>query len=99
MSKSRKMIELKEKNYSQVKKTNKNKVPQSIPYNRTLPNISKIVKRNWNILQIKTKLNGVFQATPMIAFTSSKNLQGIIGGHTVKQEKVFNPLSASVALI
>ena len=70
-------------------KHNKIRIPLSITYNRTLPNISKIVNRNWNILQINTEFHGVFQATPMIAFKRSKNLQDIIGGHTVKQRKVF----------
>ena len=70
-------------------KNNKNRIPLSITYNRTLPNISKIVNRNWNILQINTEFHGVFQATPMIAFKRSRNLQEIIGGHTVKQGKVF----------
>ena len=65
-------------------KKNKNRNPLSITYNRTLPNISKIVNRNWNILQINTEFHGVFQATTMIAFKRSKDLQEIIGGHTVK---------------
>ena len=38
------------------------------------PNIFKIVKENWNILQIKTEFQGVFKATLMIAFKRSKNL-------------------------
>ena len=91
MSKSRKLIELKEKNYSHItkKNNNKNSIPLSITYNRTLPNISKIGNRNWNILEINNKFHGLFQATPMIAFKLIKNLQEIIGGHTVKQAKVF----------
>ena len=36
------------------KNNGKNRIPQSITYNRTLPNISKMVNRNWNILQIYT---------------------------------------------
>ena len=47
------------------------------------------MNRNWNILQINIKFHGVFQSTPMTAFKRSKNLQEIIGGHTVKQRKVF----------
>ena len=47
------------------------------------------MNKNWNILQINTEFHGVFQATPMIAFKRSKNLQEIIGGHTVIQGKVF----------
>ena len=71
------------------KNNGKNRVPLSITYIRTLPNISKIVNRNWNILQINTGFQRVFKDTPMIAFKRSKNLQEIIGGHTVKQGKVF----------
>ena len=67
----------------------KNRIPQSITYNKTFPNISKIVNRNWNILQIYTTFPRVFKDTPMIAFKRSKNLQEIIGGHTVKQGRVF----------
>ena len=71
------------------KEKKKNRIPLSITYKRILPNISKIVNRNWNILQISNEFHGVFQATPMIAFKRSQNLQEIIGGHTVKQGKVF----------
>ena len=87
MSKSRKLIELKEKKLFASKE--KNRIPLSITYYRTLPNSSKIVNRNWNILQINTKIDRVFQATPMIVFKRSRNLQEIIGGHMVKQGKVF----------
>ena len=63
MSTSRKLVELKEKKHSQVtKKKSKNRIPLSISYNRTLPNISKIVNRNWQILQINTKFHRVFQS-------------------------------------
>ena len=57
MSQSRNLRELKEKNYSYVKKKNnsKNITSLSIAYNTTLPNISKIVNRNSNILQINTE--------------------------------------------
>ena len=47
------------------------------------------MNRNWNILEINTEFHGVFQITPMIAFKHRKNLQKIIGGHTVKPGKVF----------
>ena len=66
MSTSTNLIELKE-----------NRIPLSITYNKTLPNITKIVNKNWNILQINTKFHGVFQATPTIAFKRSKNFQDI----------------------
>ena len=47
------------------------------------------MNRNWNILQINTEFDGVFQTKSMVAFKLSKNLQEIVGGHTVKQGNVF----------
>ena len=82
-------IERKELFTCKEKNNNKNRIPLSITYSRTLPNISKIVNRNWNILQINTEFHGVFQATPMIAFKRCKNFQEIFGGHTVRQGKIF----------
>ena len=54
------------------------------------------MNRNWNILKINTEFHRVFQGTPMIAFKRSKNLQEIIGSHTVKQGKVFLKNLASI---
>ena len=67
-------IERKELFTCKEKDNNKNRIPLSITYNRTLPNISKIVNRSWNILQINTEFCRVFKDTPIIAFKSSKNL-------------------------
>ena len=73
MSKSGKLLELKEKNYSQVKKKQQkqNFTISNIKQN-TLPNISKTVNRKSNMLQTKTDFSGVFQAKRMIAFKRSK---------------------------
>ena len=53
MSKSRKLIERIERKelFSGKKKkiSDKKRTPLSITHNKTLPNISKIVNRNWNI--------------------------------------------------
>ena len=75
-----------------IEKNDKNRIPLSITYNRTLPNIPKIANRNWNILQINTEFQGVFQTTPILAFKCGKNLQEIIEDHTVKQEKFFKKI-------
>ena len=66
---------------------NKDRIALSITRNRTLLNISKIVNRNWNILEINTELQRVFKDTPMIAFKLSKNFQEIVGGHKGNKEK------------
>ena len=69
--------------FTNKENSNKNRIPLSITYNRTLSVVSKI------ILQINTQFHAVFQTKPMIAFKCSKNLQEIVGGHSVKQGKVF----------
>ena len=64
-----KMKNLKKK---QLLLTNKrkmqNRIPVSITYNRYLPNISKIITKNWNILQISRTLQKVFGKKPMITY-------------------------------
>ena len=51
--------------------------------------MSKIVNRNWNILQINTEFLGVFQSKLMITLRCNKNFQEIIGDHTIKQRNAF----------
>ena len=51
--------------------------------------MSKIVNRNWNILQINTEFLGVFQSKPMITLRRNKNFQEIIGDHAIKQRNAF----------
>ena len=48
----------------------------------------KIINKHWNILQINPELQGTFQNNPFVAFKRNKNLQEIIGGHTIKNGKV-----------
>ena len=50
------------------KKAIPNHIPVSITYNRYLLNISKIITKNWNILQISPTLQKVFNKKPMITY-------------------------------
>ena len=61
----------------------------SVTYNRYLPNISNIIIKNWNILQISTTLQKVFDKKPMITYKRNKNLGELTGGHTLQGGKVF----------
>ena len=76
--------------FTNKEKSNKNRIPLSLTCNRTLPNISNIVNRNWNILQINTEFHGVFQSKSIIAFKRNKNLYEIIGGHRASKEKFLS---------
>ena len=71
------------------KKNIKDTISCLITYNRKLPMVRKIINKHWNVLQINPKLQESFQNNPLVAFKRNKNLQEIIGGHTVKNGKVF----------
>ena len=55
----------------------------------------KIINKHWNVLQINPKLQETFQNNPFVAFKRNKNLQEIIGGHQIKNGKVFKAYSKS----
>ena len=61
--------------FKSKEKTNKNRIPLLITYNRTLQNIFKIVNINWNILQINTEFTGVYQVYSNLAKTSKRLLE------------------------
>ena len=67
----------------------KDRIPCLITYNRKLPMMRKIINKHRNVLQINPKLQETFQNNPFVAFKRNKNLQEIIGGHTIKNGKVF----------
>ena len=67
------------------KKEKSHRIPLLITYNETLLNISRIVNRHRNILQVNTGFREVFQVKPVIAFKRIENTPEIIGSHTIKQ--------------
>ena len=73
----------------------KDGIPCVITYNRKLPMMGKIINKHWNFLQINPKLQETFQNNPFVAFKRNKNLQEIMGGHTIKNRKVFKAHSKS----
>ena len=75
-----------------LKKTNdnetKNKTPPVLTYNRFLQNISNIVRKHWNILNISRTVQGLFQKEPITAFKRNRNLKEIIGSNCIENGKV-----------
>ena len=55
----------------------------------------KIINKHCNVLQINPGLEKIFQNNPFVAYKRNKNLQEIIGGHTIKNGKVFKAHSKS----
>ena len=51
--------------------------------------ILKIINRPWNVLKKNPELRETFQSNLFVAFKTNENLQQIIGGHMIKNGKVF----------
>ena len=49
----------------------------------------KIINEHCNVLQTNPRLEELFQNNPFVAYKRNKNLQEIIGGHSIKNGKVF----------
>ena len=49
----------------------------------------KTINKYWNVLQINPKLLEAFHSFPVVVFKRNKNLQEIIGGHMIKNGKIF----------
>ena len=65
-----------------------NRIPVSIIYDRSLPNISNIITKNWNILHISSTLQKVLDKKPMITYKRNKNLGELLGGKTEKSSRL-----------
>ena len=57
-----------------------------ITYNRYLPNISNIITKNWNILQISPSLQKVFDKKPMMIYKRNKNLGEFRWSHSARRK-------------
>ena len=74
--------------YDRQKWISKRKTPLVLIYNGFLPNISNIVRNQWNILNISRTLQGLFQEEPITAFKRNKNLKELIGSNCIEKGKV-----------
>ena len=72
-----------------LRKNIKDRIPCLIIYNRELPMMRKIINKHWNVFEINPELQETFQSNGFVAFKKNKNLQEIIGGHAIKNGKVF----------
>ena len=74
----------------QVKKREKpTQIPLIMIYNQTLTNIRKILSENLSWLEINnSRLKHVFKEKPIIAYRRNKNSRDMIGGTTIKNNKV-----------
>ena len=70
------------------KRQKSDRIPLVITYNRFLSNITKIFRKNWNILQINENFKEIFKNEAITAFKRNKNLQEITGTHFKENERV-----------
>ena len=59
-----------------------------LTYSRFLPNLTAVVRENWNILQTNKNLRELFQEQPITAFKRNKNLKEIIGSTRIENGKI-----------
>ena len=72
---------------NKIKTSNTERLPLTVTYNRTLPDLKTIIDKNWHILQIEPKLKDTFAEPSILAFKRNKNLKDIIGGNKVFDNK------------
>ena len=66
------------------KKTqNNNNVHLDNTYNRSAPNVSQIMKKNWSVLKINEKLDKTFEGNSIISFKLTRKPREIIDGNTI----------------
>ena len=53
-----------------------------------MPNISKVVRKHWNILSIDKAFKEMLQNEPVAAFRRSKSLKELIGSNEIEYNKV-----------
>ena len=76
---------------NKIKTSNTERLPLTVTYNRTLPDLKTIIDKNWHILQIEPKLKEIFAEPPILAFKRNKNLRDVIGGNKLfYNKKILN---------
>ena len=76
---------------NKIKTSNSERSPFTVTNNRILPDLKKIIDKNWHILQIEPKLKKIFAEPPILAFKRNKNLKDIIWGNKVfDNKKILN---------
>ena len=66
---------------------NKNIIPFSAEFNRTLQNVQSILQKHWHVLHIQPELKKVFKESPTIAFRKRINIKQIFGGNAIQHNK------------
>ena len=63
-------------------------IPLILIYNRTLPNLKKVITNNWDLLQINKEFQDIFQQIPILAFRTNKNLHDLLESKNIVNNRV-----------
>ena len=74
---------------NKIKTSNTERLSLTVTYNRTPPDLKRIIDKNWHILQIEPKLKEIFAEPPILTFKRNKNLKDIIGGNKAFDNKTI----------
>ena len=69
-----------------------------LTYNRILPDIKRLINKNWDIWKINRDFEEVFKELPIIAFRRNKNLHDIIGKKNNSEQQKNNQIKALVEM-
>ena len=73
---------------SYKEKTRTSRIPLIVTYNRTLPNLKKIISSTWNHLQINPTTADKFQERPIVCYKRNPNLRDLIGQTKISRNRV-----------
>ena len=82
---NRKELFFKKKRQHTSKET---KIPLVLTYSLSLPNISKVVRKHWNILPINKACKEIFQNETVAAFRHNKHLKELIGSNKIEHNNI-----------
>ena len=86
-----------------LKLTNKNKIrtnriPFITTFNLTLPPITNIIHKHWDILKLKPNLTDTFADPAMLTFRRSKNIKNMIGSNNILHDRTLKKISRTKTL-
>ena len=77
-----------------IEKTKKEdrRIPFTVTYNKSLPNIRQTIDKHWHMLLTNPMLAQTFQKKPTLAFRRNRNLKDLIGEtHLSRNKKITKP--------
>ena len=63
---------------NKIKTSNTERLPLTVMYNSTLPELKTIIDKNWHNLQTESKLTPIFAEATSLAFNRNKNLKDLL---------------------